>query len=907
MNVITKLDNSQRKIYNKYFSGKSKKNFYLAYTAAFLVLAGFIVLLFIAAGKTFIWRNDGLKQHYTALAYYGTYLRAAVKNVLVNHSFSLPMWDLHIGYGTDILTTLHYYTIGDPLNLLSVFVPERFTEYLFGFLILVRMYLSGIVFSRFCFFHKNREFPVFLGMLIYVFSQWTLVAGFNHPYFLNPCIYLPLILLGADRIFDGKKPYVYISSLALAGISNFYFFYMLGILTVIYAVFRYIMLYGRNMKKALSWLSRFTVYSLCGILLSGAILMPVVMAVLGTDRLNAEHYVPWLYRKEFYHSFFSAFTGEHLPKYTIIGVAAICIVSLGVLFLQKKKYHALKAGFVLLTVMLCIPYVGSVMNGFSYATNRWSWAVVLLVSYIFVKMYPEFFRLAIRQRGMLCVIVLLYGGYMMLDPKVRNGNNLAAGFLVIATGVILLAGYKFFMKNKGLWAVVAVISISASVFTNIWFVFGVKEEDKRKVYEYLDSGTAYERTHGSTELALKSLPGIDSYRFAQNNSQVFYNSGMLNGLNGSQFYFSTAPYGISDFSELNYLDSSLEQKFTGLNNRSWLMKLFSIRYFAGMEGNIPYGYSLVEGIAGLPENVAIYEDKNPLPFAYTYDSYIEENDFLKLNALQRQESMLQGAVLEKSSLPQTEPEFTSEAVSFTIAEEDGVKWSDGKIYVRRNGGSCVLKINGKAFSETCLAFTDFKYDGTVRKKNGLTKTVGGNSQITIKVPGDNDSNIQKLSLRTEKDNFQSGRRNFLVNLGYRAEPVQQIKLIFDKRGSFTYGNLEALCQNMETLNPWTDQRRRDAPSDLAVSGNHVTCSVSLDKKKALVFSIPYSKGWSLYVDGKEQELKKANTMFMAAELTSGNHQVELVYATPYIYAGLLLSGLGAVFSAGVWIYWRRNK
>ena len=33
------------------------------------------------------------------------------------HQPSLPMWDLHIGYGSDILTTLHYYVIGDPLTL----------------------------------------------------------------------------------------------------------------------------------------------------------------------------------------------------------------------------------------------------------------------------------------------------------------------------------------------------------------------------------------------------------------------------------------------------------------------------------------------------------------------------------------------------------------------------------------------------------------------------------------------------------------------------------------------------------------------------------------------------------------------------------------------------------------------
>lgn len=44
------------------------------------------------------------------------------------------MWDLNIGYGSDILTTLHYYVIGDPLTLLSVFFKSSQTEFLYEFL-----------------------------------------------------------------------------------------------------------------------------------------------------------------------------------------------------------------------------------------------------------------------------------------------------------------------------------------------------------------------------------------------------------------------------------------------------------------------------------------------------------------------------------------------------------------------------------------------------------------------------------------------------------------------------------------------------------------------------------------------------------------------------------------------------
>ena len=110
--------------------------------------------------------------------------------------------------------------------LLSVLVPADKTEYLYAFLIFLRIYLAGIAFSRYCFYHKNSNQATLLGSLVYIFAGWTIYASMKHPYFANPMIYLPLILLGIDKIYRKEKPYVFIWSVALAGVSNFYFFYM---------------------------------------------------------------------------------------------------------------------------------------------------------------------------------------------------------------------------------------------------------------------------------------------------------------------------------------------------------------------------------------------------------------------------------------------------------------------------------------------------------------------------------------------------------------------------------------------------------------------------------------------------------------------------------------------------------
>ena len=139
------------------------------------------------------------------------------------------MWDMNIGYGSDILTTLHYYVIGDPLTLLSVFVPADKTETLYEVLIFLRIYLAGISFSIFCFYHKNPKQATFMGTLIYIFAGWTIYAAMKHPYFSNPMSYLPLVLMGIDKIYKKEKPWLFIWTTVISAMSNFYFFYMICI------------------------------------------------------------------------------------------------------------------------------------------------------------------------------------------------------------------------------------------------------------------------------------------------------------------------------------------------------------------------------------------------------------------------------------------------------------------------------------------------------------------------------------------------------------------------------------------------------------------------------------------------------------------------------------------------------
>ena len=98
-----------------------------------------------------------------------------------------------MGYGGDILTTLHYYVIGDPLDLLSIACPTRYAVYLYSFLSLFRLYLAGLGFGAFCRYKmQGAPLPVAVGGVCYVFFTYSFLMVARHPFFALPMVYLPL-------------------------------------------------------------------------------------------------------------------------------------------------------------------------------------------------------------------------------------------------------------------------------------------------------------------------------------------------------------------------------------------------------------------------------------------------------------------------------------------------------------------------------------------------------------------------------------------------------------------------------------------------------------------------------------------------------------------------------------------
>lgn len=873
--------------------------FYLLYTVLFACTAALVFVAFIREGKSFIWQPDGLKQHYLSLAYYGEYLREIVRNLFVEHKFLIPMWDMHIGYGADILLTLHYYVLGDPLNLLSVFVPVEKTEYLYGALILLRLYLAGIAFSLYAFYHKQRKSGTMTGMLLYCFSGYVLYAGVRHPYFTNPMIYLPFLLIGIDQIFKKKKPYLFIASVAVSAFSNFYFFYMLCIFMFLYAIFKYFMTEkGFRISTMLMWVGKFIGFFVIGILLAAPIFLPIVIKMLGAQRLGIDNEIPILFSTLYYKKAWFGFAGYVNPSsWNVMGYTPVALFSVFVLWLKKKKHAELKIGFLLLSAFICIPYIGHVFNGFSYVTVRWIWGYSMLVAYMVVCAFPYLSELSKREKAWTMAGMFLWIGASGFVTRTSLKEYWPIAVCIFVLSVFLM-GWCFFPVQRKVIFRTGILSITiGGIFLNgISCYHRDFTGEDNYVNEFADRSGGWTLLSEAPSNSIKESNG-EYYRYDQYNTKEINNVSMIQKKCGTQFYFSMSDSHISAFMREMYFNSSSDYNYNNQDGRSVLEALASVRYFVikdGEQGYLPYGYTKQNGDTMLNGVKYIaYENENALPIGVTFERYIPRQEYEEMNVLQKQEALLQGVVVEEANVEESNLDFTYEEVPYTITFGEGVTQKQENTFeVKKKNAEITLSFQGQEESETYLILQGLHYEGS-------------GTMFNIHVTG--EMIAKDILYRKESERSYCGMHDFLCNVGYRKEAQHKITIVFPVKGTYTMEQLQVACQPMRNISSYTARLKEEAMEQVTFDTNSMKGRIKLAEPKIVFLTIPYSKGFRAYVDGEEWEIKQADTMYMALELDSGEHQIELKYTTPYLKTGIVLMVLGILCVAGLVVLDTKRK
>lgn len=838
---------------------------YITFTFLFLLFAFLVFCSYIFTERTFVkGTEDGLRQHLVALTYYGSFLR----NLL---SGSLIQWDFNIGEGGDVFQTLSYYVIGDPFTLLSVFFPAKYMYVCYTLISLLKLYLAGMAFVFLCsHFRVKSGTGILVAAISYSFSAWAFIHGTRHPYFLNPLIYMPLIIVGTDNLLYGKRPVLFTVMVAVAAISNLYFFYMIALLTFVYVVVLLIHNHGKDYAAILKGILKIAISAVFGTLMAMVIILPVLYFFF-TDSRTGLHPFKLFFPPEVYLKLPIMFLAPEGSGYASwMGLSVVVFMGAVSLFLTKGE-RLLKALTVICVLFFLFPVFGQILNGLAYPSHRWCWAFILLCCYILAKQWDLLVQSGCRiwfwSAALVAAYLLLFH---LVYPKDYHG---AVSIVYCAFFFAIWLCFRR-TENRGIRQAVLVAVALATVVLNANYRFclcgWLKTCYPSDKLEILSDNEA---------TLIKGLGDSDFYRFS--GDDLTFNANMLAGISSPQYYWSMTNRNISEYRRAVGRDDNLGyHRYCDYDSRSILEALAGVRYFYTKNPDrIPYGFE--------PTAVnSIYKSPNALPFGYTYDSYVPRQVFDSFPELEKQQILLSGMVLDAGSpFPKRESfRFSHRNIEYKIEAGDGITVEPGRFTVDRENARMKLKFAGKEGSETYLYLKGLNFEG----KSSYRFYQYSYYRVPIFIETERGK-AREFEYCLPREAYYVDMHDFVFNLGYSKDPLTELTLTFEKKGTYSFDELAVVCQPFDAFPVQIESLRRDAWTDVHFGINRVSGTVDFSADRLLLISVPYSKGWTASVDGRKTPLLKGNIMNLALLVAKGHHTIELVYATPLLKEGFYIS------------------
>lgn len=141
--------------------------------------------------------------------------------------------------GTTYIGVFSYY-VSSPLSLLTLLVPNEYMPMGLMFLTVLKLGLAGLTCCLFLRHYLHRT-----SMLLPLLATCYALCGYSAAYslcimWLDGLIWLPVILLGLERILNGGRPWLFGVSLVLCFVSTWYISYMIGIFCCLWLAYRVI-------------------------------------------------------------------------------------------------------------------------------------------------------------------------------------------------------------------------------------------------------------------------------------------------------------------------------------------------------------------------------------------------------------------------------------------------------------------------------------------------------------------------------------------------------------------------------------------------------------------------------------------------------------------------------------------
>lgn len=753
--------------------------------------------------------------------------------------------------GGNVFGLFSYY-FSSPFNLILLFFSQETLPEALALITMLKISACGLTFSIFL---KHRFLKTDLSVVIcstaYALMTYSMHYGMCIMW-LDGVIWLPIVMLGVERILQDKSPVLFILSYAAAVLSNYYTAYMIAVFAAVYFFYRCACGAFEGGKRG--FFKRFFIIvlsGLTGVLLMAWLLWPSFVDILRGKLSGAGYVAEGFWNIDIFQIPRRMFIGQYDSITNNGNPNIFCGVLIGLLvfvyfFHSEIKWREKAASlsvFAIFFASFFIKRLDMAWHIFQYP-NWYPYRYAFAFNFFAVMLaYRGFTLLCQGKKGRISLAVFAYIGLLSAVYVGQNAalTNLPLARLTIAAAVIY--GAMVFALSKGRWKqqmllCFLVLTAAELVLNGYTTLTGLNNQ-----FPY-ESRTQYEEQVSAIRQAVETVKDIDAglYRMEKTFSRS-NNDSMSFGYNGMTHYSSTYNgEAVSFNNKMGMLQEYVLIRYLGSTMAT--DSLLGVKYIVAKE-SVAAGYESVA--AG--EDYEIFENPAALPMVFAAPQSVTITPAYGSDYLENQDLFAQSIL--------------------------------GQSYLHKVEGLQVDDATGEGFFTTSTGGTFYlelpqKYGG------GITLWVNGQQ-----VPYNYDSQEKKIFCMGDYSAATFIRIG--LNNGVTCRDVQIYRL-----------DTEAFMEACK------EKAKSDGIQIHSFGNSYLEGAVSVEEGEILFTTIPYEEGFKAYIDGAEAKTGCAQNLFLTVECEASAHMLRLEYHTPGFREATVVSA-GAFLLLFVYIFVKNRK
>ena len=749
--------------------------------------------------------------------------------------------------GENFLTLGAYYLMSI-FNIFTLFFNSKLMPLIITFIIVLKICLSSV--SMMYYLNKsygekkeNLLFSLSYGLMGYV------VAFYFHIMWFDAIILFPLVVLGIENIINKKKSSLYIISLTLLILSNYYF----GVIVCIFSVLYFIYLLFLKKKFDKRVIFKYIISSLLSGMMCMVILVPMVYGVLnGKALINMDNpIIPTIHNSMSLLSKILPFSFAGSSVYhgaANIYVGSLTIICVILYFFSDNNKREKVINLVFITILFLtfrIHFLDLLFHGLT-EPNCFDYRHAFLLSFMLIKLgYEGYQKEFIKNKYLLLgiisfhLIIFFFGYDYFKDIRV----------LLLILSMIIMIIYTFLLEKKRFKYLILLLVLE--LFGNSLNTIGVislTEKDKSNLDSYKEYITL-------NEDIINEIKRMDNtfYRMEKDyHHENSINDSMLFDYNGVSHFDSTSNAKTEKFLENVGFRRLVTRAFYGTGSTRGVDMLLGIKYLLSLKDNFKDYEKIMQGDINVFEN-PYYIGMGFMNDFDNKDILFTDNIFENLNNIFNNEMYVKEDYhIDYINVTRDGDTYKRIGDNAKIVYTFNIK-TDNNYYlyfkdnlVRENYKTATIKINDRIINDY---FTKYNYSmidlGRFNKEE----------EVVIEIILNNDSLlISDALIYYEDDNVFMDTYNKLRNKGINITKINSSKLEM----------------NVE-------------------SGS-------------VILSIPYDKGWKIKNNGKEIDYYEVFNGLIGFNANEGEVSLE------YLPSGLKIGSIISVISLlGTIIYLIKEK